>query len=189
MLSKFFIDRPRFACVISIITVLAGLIAIKSLPIAEYPNITPSQINITASYPGADAETVQKTVIAPIEEQLNGVKGMLYMSSTASDSGNATITVTFGIGTDGDANTVNVQNRVNWATPALPQSVRDQGIVVKEQNSNILMFITLTSPHNTQSALQLNNYARNYIKEELARIPGVGDINNLAYALDSFYIW
>ena len=189
MLSKFFIDRPRFACVISIITVLAGIIAIKYLPIAEYPNITPSQIKITASYPGADSETVQKAVIAPIEEQLNGVKGMLYMSSTASDAGTASITVTFGIGTDGDANTVNVQNRVNWATSSLPQAVRDQGVVVKEQNSNILMFVTLTSPKGTQSALQLNNYARNYIKEEFARIPGVGDVNNFGELRYAMRIW
>lgn len=189
MLSKFFIDRPRFACVISIITVLAGFIAIKYLPIAEYPHITPSQIKITTNYPGADAETVQKAVIAPIEEQLNGVKGMLYMSSTASDAGTASITVTFGIGTDGDANTVNVQNRVNWATPSLPQAVRDQGIVVKEQNSNILMFITLTSPKGTQSALQLNNYARNYIKEEFSRIPGVGDVNNFGELKYAMRIW
>jgi multidrug efflux pump len=189
MLSKFFIDRPRFACVISIITVLAGVIAIKYLPVAEYPNITPSQIRITANYPGADSETVQKAVIAPIEEQLNGVKGMLYMTSTASDAGTASITVTFGIGTDGDANTVNVQNRVNWATTSLPQAVRDQGIVVKEQNSNILMFVTLTSPKGTQSALQLNNYARNYIKEEFARIPGVGDVNNFGELRYAMRIW
>ncbi len=189
MLSKFFIDHPRFACVISIVTVLAGLIAINSLPVAEYPNITPSQIRITANYPGADAETVQKAVIAPIEEQLNGVKGMLYMTSTASDSGTASITVTFGIGSDGDANTVNVQNRVNWATPSLPQSVRNQGVVVKEQNSNILMFVTLTSPKGTQSALQLNNYARNYIKEEFSRIPGVGDVNNFGELRYAMRIW
>ena len=189
MLSKFFIERPRFACVISIITVLAGLIAINSLPVAEYPHITPSQIRVTANYPGADAETVQKAVIAPIEEQLNGVKGMLYMTSTASDSGTASITVTFGIGSDGDANTVNVQNRVNWATTSLPQAVRDQGVVVKEQNSNILMFVTLTSPKGTQSALQLNNYARNYIKEEFARIPGVGDVNNFGELRYAMRIW
>ena len=189
MLSKFFIDHPRFACVISIITVLAGVIAIKYLPIAEYPNITPSQISITANYPGADAETVQKAVIAPIEEQLNGVKGMLYMTSTASDAGTASITVTFGIGTDGDANTVNVQNRVNWATTSLPQAVRDQGIIVKEQNSNILMFVTLTSPKGTQSALQLNNYARNYIKEEFSRIPGVGDVNNFGELRYAMRVW
>ena len=189
MLSKFFIDRPRFACVISIITVLAGVIAIKYLPIAEYPNITPSQISITANYPGADAETVQKAIIAPIEEQLNGVKGMLYMTSTASDAGTASITVTFGIGSDGDTNTVNVQNRVNWAATSLPQAVRDQGIIVKEQNSNILMFVTLTSPKGTQSALQLNNYARNYIKEEFARIPGVGDVNNFGELRYAMRVW
>jgi len=189
MFSKFFIDRPRFACVISIVTVLAGLIAINSLPVAEYPHITPSQIQITANYPGADAETVQKAVIAPIEEQLNGVKGMLYMTSTASDAGTASITVTFGIGSDGDANTVNVQNRVNWATTSLPQPVRDQGIVVKERNSNILMFVTLTSPNGTQSALQLSNYAKNYIKEEFARIPGVGDVHNFGELRYAMRIW
>ena len=189
MLSKFFIDHPRFACVIAIITMLAGGIAIYFMPISEYPSITPSQIRITANYPGADAETVQKTVIAPIEEQLNGVKGMLYMSSTASDSGSATITVTFGIGSDGDSNTVNVQNRVNWATPQLPEEVKRQGIVVKEQNSNMLMVITLTSPKGTQSALQLNNYARNYLTEELVRIPGVGDVQNLGELKFAMRIW
>jgi HAE1 family hydrophobic/amphiphilic exporter-1 len=189
MLSKFFINHPRFACVISIVTVLAGIISIKYLPVSEYPNITPSQVNITANYPGADAETVQKAVIAPIEEQLNGVKGMLYMSSTASDSGRASITVTFGIGSNGDTNTVNVQNRVNWATSSLPQAVRDQGIVVKEQNSNILMFVTLTSPKGTHSALQLNNYCRNYIKEELVRIPGVGDVFNFGELKYAMRVW
>ena len=189
MLSKFFIERPRFACVISIITILAGIVAIRFLPVSEYPNITPSQIRISANYPGADAETVQKTVIAPIEEQLNGVKGMLYMSSNASDTGMATITVTFGIGTDGDSNTVNVQNRVNWATPQLPEAVKRQGVVVKEQNSNMLMIVTLTSPNGKQSALQLNNYARNNIIEELARIPGVGDVQNLGELKYAMRIW
>ncbi|MDD5699325.1 MAG: multidrug efflux RND transporter permease subunit [Victivallaceae bacterium] len=189
MFSRFFIDRPRFACVIAIVTMLAGIIALRFLPVTQYPNITPSQIRVSATYPGANAETVQKTVIAPIEEQLNGVKGMLYMSSTASDAGTAAIVVTFGIGTNGDSNTVNVQNRVNWATPQLPEEVRNQGVVVKEQNSNMLMAVTLTSPNGTRSALQLNNYARNYLTEELARIPGVGDVQNLGELRYAMRVW
>ena len=114
MFSKFFIFRPRFALVISIVLTLAGLIAIKVLPVAQYPNITPGQISVSATYPGANAKTIQETVIEPIESQLNGVKDMLYISSTGTDSGSAVITVTFDIGTSGDQNTVNTQNRVNW---------------------------------------------------------------------------
>ncbi len=133
MISKFFIERPRFAFVIAILISLAGLIALGVMPVTQYPNITPSQVAVSATYPGADALTLQQTVVEPLEAQINGVKRMLYMSSTSSDSGSATITVTLGIGTDGDSNTVNVQNRANWALSQLPEEVQRQGVIVKEK--------------------------------------------------------
>ena len=144
MISRFFIDHPRFALVIAILFLLTGAIAIKTLPVAQYPNISPPQIQITATYPGADAATVRDTVIQPIEAQVNGVKRMLYMSSTATDNGAAVINVTFDIGTDGDSNTVNVQNRVNWANASLPAEVQQQGVIVKEKSANMLLIISLT---------------------------------------------
>ncbi|MBO4648361.1 MAG: efflux RND transporter permease subunit, partial [Lentisphaeria bacterium] len=131
MISEFFINRPRFAIVISILLLLGGMIALFTLPITLYPDIAPSQIEISANYPGADAQTVMDTVIQPIESQVNGVKNMMYMSSTAADDGSATIKVYFDIGTDGDKNTVNTQNRVNWAESSLPQDVQRQGITTK----------------------------------------------------------
>ena len=124
MISQFFINRPRFAIVIAILFLLSGLIALFTLPITLYPNITPSVITVSTRYQGADAQTVLDTVIQPIESQINGVKRMLYMSSTATDDGSASVKVTFDIGTDGDTNTVNTQNRVNWATAQLPQEVQ-----------------------------------------------------------------
>lgn len=189
MLSKFFIFRPRFAFVISIVTTLAGLIAIKALPVAQYPNITPGQVQITATYPGADANTVQETVIEPIESQVNGVKEMLYISSTSSDSGSATSIVTFGIGTDGDMNTVNTQNRVNWAESSLPEEVKRQSVVVKERSSNMLLVMTLYSPNGTHDALFLANYAMINIKDEIARISGVGDTVMLGDLTYGMRIW
>ena len=157
MISRFFIERPRFAFVISIVITLAGLISILTLPVAQYPDITPSQISITTTYPGADAKTVQETVVQPIEAQINGVKDMLYVSSNATDTGMATITVTFDIGTDGDSNTVNTQNRVNWANAQLPEEVRRQSVIVKEKSSSMLQVIALYSPTGVYDSLFLSN--------------------------------
>lgn len=189
MISKFFIEHPRFAFVISIVIMLAGLVAIKFLPVAQYPNITPSQVSVTANYPGADAITVQQTVVEPIESQVNGVKKMLYMSSTSSDSGSATTTVTFDIGSDGDMNTVNVQNRVNWATARLPEEVKRQAVIVKEKSANMLLIMSLYSPNETYDSLWLNNYISLHIKDEISRIPGVGDVALLGGADYSMRIW
>ena len=189
MFSKFFIFRPRFALVISIVLTLAGLIAIKVLPVEQYPNITPGQISVSATYPGANAKTIQETVIEPIESQLNGVKDMLYISSTGTDSGSAVITVTFDIGTSGDQNTVNTQNRVNWADATLPDEVKRQGVIVKEKSSNMLLVLTLSSPNNTHDALFLANYALINIKDELLRIPGVGDVAMLGDLTYGIRIW
>ncbi len=189
MISKFFIEHPRFSFVVSIVITLAGLISIKALPVAQYPDITPSQVSVSATYPGADALTVQQTVVEPIEAQVNGVKRMIYMSSTSSDSGSAATTVTFGIGTDGDMNTVNVQNRVNWASPSLPEEVTRQGVTVKEKSSNMLLVMALYSPKGTYNSLWLNNYLSINIKDEISRIPGVGDVQFLGGADYSMRIW
>ncbi|MCX6985847.1 MAG: multidrug efflux RND transporter permease subunit, partial [Lentisphaerae bacterium] len=189
MISKFFIDHPRFAFVISIVITIAGLISISSLPVAQYPPITPSQIQITAQYPGADAETVLKTVVEPIEAQVNGVKGMMYISSTSSDDGSAIITVTFPAGSDGDMNTVNVQNKVSIAEPKLPAEVKAQGLIVKEKSSNILLVISLYSPKGTYDPIFLSNYVNIYIRDEIMRIGGVGDSSTLGAAVYSMRIW
>ncbi|HCE44561.1 MAG TPA: hydrophobe/amphiphile efflux-1 family RND transporter [Lentisphaeria bacterium] len=189
MISKFFIDHPRFAIVISIVITIAGLISIFSLPVAQYPNITPSQIQITAQFPGADAESVLKTVVEPIEAQVNGVKGMMYISSTSSDDGSAIITVTFPAGTSGDINTVNVQNKVSIAEPKLPAEVKSQGLIVKEKSSNILLVISLYSPNGTQDPIFLANYVNLYIRDEIMRISGVADSTTLGAAVYSMRLW
>ncbi len=189
MISSFFIHRPRFAFVISIIITLAGLVSIASLPIAQYPNFTPSLVQVTTTYPGADAQTVLETVIQPIETQINGVKKMLYVSSTATDSGSAIITITFGIGTDGDLNTVNTQNRVNWASAQLPEEVRRQSVIVKEQSPNMLLVFAVHSPNSTHDAVFLSNFASINLKDEFARIPGVGDVQILGELKYSMRVW
>ncbi len=188
MISKFFIERPRFAIVISLIFLLAGGIALLTLPVAQYPEIAPSQISVSATYPGADAETVMNTVVQPIETNINGVKRMIYFSSTATDSGSAQITATFDIGTDGDMNTVNTQNRVNW-TATLPTEVTQQGVTVKERSPNMLLALGLISPHGTYDDLALSNFMSVYIKDRLARIPGVGDVVQFGEKRFSMRIW
>ncbi|HBC88016.1 MAG TPA: hydrophobe/amphiphile efflux-1 family RND transporter [Lentisphaeria bacterium] len=189
MISKFFIDRPRFAIVIAIVITIAGLISIFALPVAQYPNITPSQVQITAMFPGADADTVLKTVVEPIEAQVNGVKGMMYISSTSSDDGTAIITVTFPAGTGGDINTVNVQNKVSIAEPKLPTEVKAQGLIVKEKSSNILLVISLYSPKGTRDPIFLSNYVNIFIRDEIMRINGVGDSTTLGAAVYSMRLW
>ncbi len=189
MISQFFIEHPRFALVISIVITIAGLISIYNLPVSQYPNITPSQIQVTASYPGADADTVMKTVVEPIEAEVNGVKRMMYISSTSGDDGSATITVTFPAGTDGDINTVNVMNRVNRAEPKLPSEVKAQGVTVKEKSTNMLLVINLYSPNGTYNSIYLSNYITIKIRDEIMRIPGVGDANILGAANYSMRIW
>ena len=142
MFSRFFIDRPIFATVLAIIMVLVGLMTVKSLPISQYPDITPPTVMVSASYPGADAATVAEVVGAPIEEQINGVEGMMYMSSNSSD-GSYNLTVTFENGTNLDEATVKVQNRISLAEATLPTSVKEQGVSVMSESSNIILFIAL----------------------------------------------
>ncbi len=183
MLSAFFIERPRFAYVIAIITVLGGLIALNSLPVAEYPNIAPPQVTVNATYPGASAEVVEESVAAIIEEEVNGVDGMTYMSSTSSNDGGYSLTVNFAVGTDADIAAVNVQNRVAIAEARLPQEVRERGVTTRKQSSSILMIISLVSPEGSRDELYLSNYASINLQDRLARIDGVGSVSQFG-ALD-----
>src|SRR6058998_91831 len=145
MFSRFFIDRPVFAVVISVVITLAGAVAVFTLPVAQYPEVTPPTVQITAVYPGANAQTVRDTVAAPIEEQISGVEGMMYMSSRCTNDGTYTLTVTFKLGTDSDMAQVLVQNRVSLALPVIPALLQREGIVVKKQSPNTLMIVNLVS--------------------------------------------
>ncbi len=195
MLSRFFIYRPIFASVISIVIVLAGLVSQSSLPVAKFPEISPPTVQVTAAYPGASAEVVAETIASPIEQEVNGVEGMLYMSSISADDGSYTLTVTFEIGTDMDMAVVLVQNRVSIASPRLPEDVRSQGVTTKKKSTSIIQFITLTSPPTAEKpdgqfdGLQLSNYATINIKDALTRVPGVGDVSIFGAADYSMRIW
>ncbi len=177
MFSQYFIERPRFAAVISIVMILLGLLAIAVLPVSQYPQITPPQIVVKATYPGASAEVLVDTVAVPIENQINGVEDMLYMSSTSDDSGSYTLTVTFNIGTDPDIAQVKVQNRLQQVTSQLPDIVNKEGLEVSTQMSNILGMLVLRSPNNTYNDLYLSNFAYTNIQNPLGRIDGVGDVS------------
>ena len=176
MISKFFIDRPRFAFVISIVITLAGIVALFTLPVTQYPDITPPQVNITTTYPGADALTLLQTVVEPIENQVDGVRDMIYLESTSANSGSVDIVATFDIGTDGERNMQNVQDRVNWATPQLPEAVQREGIIVKEQTGNILLAISLYSPGGSYDTLFMSNYAAINLQNRLKRVRGLSEV-------------
>ena len=190
MFSKFFIDRPIFATVLAIIMVLVGLMTVKTLPVAQFPDITPPTVMVSASYPGADAKTVAESVGVPIEEQVNGVEGMMYMSSTSSDDGSYSLTITFEVGTDIDMATVKVQNRVSLAEAQLPNSVQREGVDVMSRSSNQILFIALEgdSAHK-YDALYLTNYAQLNIVDELSRIDGVGDVGAFGGGDYSMRVW
>lgn len=177
MFSQYFIDKPRFAGVISIIMILLGLLAIAVLPVSQYPQITPPQIVVKTTYPGANAEVLVDTVAVPIENQINGIEDMLYMSSTSDDTGSYTLTITFNVGTDPDIAQVKVQNRLQQVTSQLPDLVNKEGIDVTSQMSNILGMLVLRSPNNTYNDLYLSNFAYTNIQNPLARIDGVGDVS------------
>lgn len=190
MLSRFFIRRPIFATVLALLMILAGVITVKTLPVAQYPNITPPTIFVSASYPGADAKTVADAVGVPIEEQVNGVEGMMYMSSTSSADGSYSLEITFENGTDIDMAVVKVQNRVARAEPRLPNSVKQQGVNVMSRSSDIILFIALEGNDNTKyDGLYLTNYAQLNIVEELSRIDGVGQVNAFGSGEYSMRVW
>src|SRR5438105_15955067 len=153
MISRFFIDRPIFASVLSIVLVLAGIVAWRTLPVAQYPDVTPPTVQVTALYPGANALTVRDTVAAPIEEQVSGVEGMMYMSSRCTNDGAYNLTVTFKLGTDSDLAQVLVQNRVNLALPVIPALVQNEGITVKKMSPNTMMIVNLVSPNGQRDDL------------------------------------
>lgn len=186
--SKFFIERPIFATVLSLLLLVAGGVALFVLPIDQYPSITPPTVQVTAVYPGANAETIAQTVGIPIEQQVNGVDGMLYMSSTSSSSGTYRLTVTFEVGTDIDMATVLVQNRVNIALNSLPSEVTQQGVVVQKQSTNIVLFITLTGDKDYDQ-LYLSNYAQLQLVDQLTRTPGVGGVQIMGTGKYSMRIW
>ncbi|MCA5006342.1 efflux RND transporter permease subunit [Sphingobacterium bovistauri] len=176
MISEVFIKRPVTAMVISILITIIGAICITTLPISQYPSIAPPTVTVTANYTGADAQTVEQTVTTPIESQINGTPGMIYMSSNSMSNGQAQITVTFEVGTDIDIATLDVQNRVGIAEPSLPEAVRRLGVTTRKANSDILMLVSLVSPNGTRDDKFLANYASLYLKDALMRVKGVGDV-------------
>src|SRR5438270_73013 len=176
MFSHFFIERPIFASVLSLVITLAGAVAALHLPVAQYPQITPPSIMVMCNYPGANAQTVADSIAAPIEQQVNGVEDMLYMVSLSNNDGSYSLTVTFKPGVDLNIAQVLVQNRVNLAVPLLPDVVKQAGVTTRKRNPDILQVIAITSPHGRYDQLYLSNFATIKVVDELRRVEGVGDV-------------
>ena len=189
MISKFFIERPVLSNVIAILMILIGGVCLFNLAVAQYPDVVPPTVQVTTRYPGASAKTVIDTVALPIEQQVNGVEGMLYMQSYSGADGTYTLTVTFKIGTDLNFAQVLVQNRVSSALSQLPTSVQNQGVTVQKRSTSILLFVTLTSPKATYDSLFLSNYATISIRDELSRLPGVGNVTVFGAGQYSMRVW
>ncbi len=188
-IAHFFITRPVFAAVLAIVTVIAGVLSILGLPVAQYPEIAPPTVTVTTSYPGANAQTVAETVATPIEEQVNGVENMLYMSSQATNDGAMKLTITFKVGTNLDVAQVQVQNRVAIAQPQLPPEVQQIGLTVKKASPDITLVVALFSPDNSHDTLFMSNYATLQLRDEIARLPGVGDITVFGVRDYSMRLW
>src|SRR5713101_5412028 len=189
MISRFFIDRPIFAAVLSIVITLAGGISVFTLPLAQFPPVSPPTVQVTCTYPGASAREVADAVAAPIEQQVNGVEGMMYMSSQCTNDGSYSLTVTFKPGTDLNIAQVLVQNREALAEPRLPELVKRRGISVKKKSPNVLMIVNLFSPDESRTNLELSNYATIQIRDELSRLSGIGDISYMGQRDYSMRLW
>ncbi|MGC1274197.1 MAG: efflux RND transporter permease subunit, partial [Planctomycetaceae bacterium] len=189
MISRFFIDRPVFSIVLSLLIVIAGGVSMYVLPVDRYPEVTPPQIRISAVYPGADAQTVAESVAAPIEQQLSGIPNLIYFSSQSANDGSCSIAVTFDIGTDQDIAAVEVQNRLSIAEPRLPQEVTRQGITVVKASTNILGVVALQADDESYDALYLSNYATINLLDRLKRVPGVGDATVFGTMDYSIRVW
>ena len=189
MFSSFFIYRPNFAIVIAIVITLAGLVSLSAIPVAQYPNVTPPQVTISVTYPGASAQTIVNTVAEPIEEQVNGTPGELYMQSSSASSGTYSLTVTFDIGTDPSIDQVNVQNRVQIAEAQLPAEVQSEGITVRAASSTFVLAVNLYSPDKSLSQLTISNYAYMHLQQLVARIPGVGNTQIFGEREYAMRIW
>ncbi|MCK7544511.1 multidrug efflux RND transporter permease subunit [Marinobacter bryozoorum] len=184
-----FIDRPIFASVISIVILLGGTISLFGLPVEQYPNVVPPQVVVDGRYSGASAEVISDAVVAPLEQQINGVDDMIYLESNATDSGSFRITVSFEIGTDPDQATINVNNRVQQATASLPQAVRDLGVTVEARSTSILMVLAMSSPDSSMDVVEISNYALLNVLDELVRVPGVGNASLFGAQDYSMRIW
>ncbi len=189
MFSKIFISRPRLAIVISLVILIAGLISIRTIPVAQLPDVVPPSVSVRATYPGASAEVIEQTVAQVIESQVNGVDNMIYMESTSANDGSYSLTVTFSLETDPDMNTVNVQNRINQISNKLPSEVQQQGVTVKKNTSSMLMAFALYSPDGTRDTNFLANYMTSRIKDDLARVTGVGEVNTFGDIDYSMRVW
>src|SRR5437762_4278120 len=189
MISKFFIERPVLSNVIAILMILIGGVCLFRLAVAQYPDVVPPTVQVTTRYPGASAKTVIDTVALPIEQQVNGVEDMLYMQSYSGADGSYSLTVTFKIGTDLNFAQVLVQNRVSSALSQLPQAVQNQGVTVQKKSTSILLFVTLTSPDAKYDSLYLSNYATINLRDELSRLPGVGNVTVFGAGQYSMRIW
>ncbi len=189
MISEFFVDRPIFANVIALVTIVIGLVALYILPVAQYPNIVPPTIQVSTSYPGASADVVAKTIGVPIEQAVNGVENAIYMSSVSSSDGSYTLTITFKVGTDLNTSVALVQNLVNGALAQLPAGATQQGVTVKKVSPNILLVVSLYSPDNRYDSVFLSNYASINLLNPLARVPGVAQTRVFGSGAYSMRVW